>query len=310
MTRSIEVLGIGVAVRDIAVCLDTFPESDRKYQARELTESGGGPVPTALVTLARLGRACGFVGVVGDDVAGRFILEGLRRESVGVDGVVVRREFRSPTSVVLVEHDGGKRTILECSQYDLPLEPADLELERMPLQSCRFLLVDARLVEIQLEVARRVRDGGGRVVLDCGHPRSGVDELLALTDVAILSHTFPREQRGPGYDPRSFLTELHRRLPVDGPRIAGLTLGAEGCAIYTAESGYVRIQGHPVTARDTTGAGDVFHGAFVHALMDGGSPLEAARFANAAAALKCEGRTGRSPLPAEDEIRRLAAAVS
>lgn len=302
-----EVLGIGVAVRDIAVRLDAFPESDRKYQAKELLETGGGPVPTALVTLARLGRRCSFAGVVGDDGAGRFILDGLREESVGVDGVVVREGFRSPTSIVLVEDEGGHRTIFECSQYDLPLAADDLDLEGMGLDGCRFFLADARLVEIQLEVARRVRARGGRVVLDCGHPRRGVDELIAVSDVAILSHTYPRTLHGEEYDPEAFLAGLHGRLPEDGPRIAGLTLGADGCAIYTEAWGYTRIPGHRVESRDSTGAGDVFHGAFVHAYMGGDSPSEAARFANAAAALKCTGFTGRAPLPPEAEIRRLAA---
>lgn len=73
-----EVLGIGVAVRDIAVRLSAFPEPDHKYPAKELFEVGGGPVPTALVTLSRLGRRVAFAGVVGHDAAGRLVAESLR----------------------------------------------------------------------------------------------------------------------------------------------------------------------------------------------------------------------------------------
>jgi sulfofructose kinase len=85
-----------------------------------------------------------------------------------------------------------------------------------------------------------------------------------------------------------------------------LTLGANGCAILTPETSLLRIPGHEVDAIDSTGAGDVFHGAFVHAYGQGESAVEAARFANSAAALKCQGMTGRSPLPPEEEIRRFA----
>ena len=133
-----------------------------------------------------------------------------------------------------------------------------------------------------------------------------MEEILSLTDVAILSHTYPKTLHGDDYDLAGFLSELCARLPADGPQIAGLTLGAEGSAVLSPGSSLVRSPGHEVDAVDSTGAGDVFHGAFVHALIGGESPAAAARFANAAAALKCKGVTGRSPLPSEAEIRRFA----
>jgi sugar/nucleoside kinase (ribokinase family) len=144
------------------------------------------------------------------------------------------------------------------------------------------------------------------VALDCGHPREGVDDLLGLTDIAILSHTYPAVLHGEGYDPERFLAGLWEHLPARGPRVAGLTLGDQGCALYTQEGGFVRIPGHAVQSVDSTGAGDVFHGAFVHAWLEGNSPIEAARFANAAAALSCRGMSGRFPLPTEPEIHRFS----
>jgi ribokinase len=304
VTKTFDALGIGVAVRDISVLLDEFPSSNRKYQAMDLFEVGGGPVPTALVTLARLGNRVGFAGVVGDNATGRFIAESLLREDVDTGGIVFHKGFQSPTSVILVEN--GKRTILECFQYDLPLTLEELEAKDVRFDQCRFFLMDARLPEIHLEGARRVRKAGGQVVLDCGHPRRGVDELLNHTDIAIMSYTYPETLHGTAYHLENFLTEISRKLPEDGPQIAGLTLGADGCAIRTPESSLVRIPGHEVEAVDSTGAGDVFHGAFVHAYGQGESPVEAARFANAAAALKCQGMTGRSRLPSEEDIRRFA----
>lgn len=302
--RRTDALGIGVAVHDIAVWLDRFPEPDHKYQARDLFEAGGGPVPTALVTLARLGNRVRFAGVVGDNPVGHFIVESLAEENVDVSGVVFREGFHSPTSIILVE--GGRRTLFECWQYDLPLRFEELEKQAVRFDQCRFFLADARLVEVQLEAARRVRRAGGTVVLDCGHPRTGVDDLLGVTDIAILSHTYPQTLYGEEYDAAAFLSEIFDRLPEDGPRIAGLTMGGEGCAIRTPQHAFLRVPGHEVKALDTTGAGDVFHGAFVHATIRGESPETAARFANAAAALKCEGMTGRSALPSEEEIRRFA----
>ena len=295
-----DVIGIGVAVRDVTVLLDVFPSPDEKYRAKGFFESSGGPVPTALVTLARLGRRVAFCGVVGDDPVGAFIIDDLSREGVDTGGVVRRKDLPSPSSVILVE--GGRRTIFEGWQTDLPLVLKDV----LPFSAGRYLLLDARLPEVQTEAARAARDSGSQVVLDCGHPRPGVDDILSLTDVAILSHTYPRAAHGEGHDLAEFLKELHAKLPDGGHRIAGLTLGAEGCAIRSVDSSTVWIPGHKVDAIDSTGAGDVFHGAFIHALLADETAEVAARFANAAAALKCQGMTGRAPIPSEKEIRELA----
>jgi sulfofructose kinase len=300
-----DAIGVGLVVRDLSVLLDHFPHPDEKIRAREIHESGGGPVPTALVTLARLGRKTAISSLVGEDDVGRFILDGLDRENVDTSAVDVVPGFVSPTSVILVEN--GRRTILEAPhEVDLPLTRESVR--KLPLDDAAAVLVDARAVEAQLEAARRVRDAGGLVVLDCGHPREGVDELIANSDVAILSHTYPAALHGDGHeldlDLEGFLRDLRERLPSSGPRVAGMTLGASGCAFLDGDGRFFRLVAHPVDAVDTTGAGDVFHGAFVHAYLKTASIPESARFANAAAAVKCKAMTGRAPLASEEELWR------
>ncbi len=298
-----DAIGVGLAVRDVSVLVDRYPRPDEKMRARELHESGGGPAPTALVTLARLGRKTALSATVGDDAVGQFILEGLRRENVDVSAVSVRKDFVSPTSVILVE--GGRRTILEPPRgVDFPLDWTDVR--KLPLEDASALLVDARVVEVQIRAARAVREAGGLVVLDCGHPRAGVDDLVAESDIAIFSYTYPEALLGAGVDIESFLMHVRERLPRSGPAIAGVTLGASGCAMLSREEGFLRAEAPRIQAVDTTGAGDVFHGAFLHAFLKSGSVETSARFANAAAARKCEGMTGRAPIPSEEEIWRLA----
>ncbi|HEY7696996.1 MAG TPA: PfkB family carbohydrate kinase [Vicinamibacteria bacterium] len=298
-----DAIGIGLVVRDVTVLLDHYPKPDEKMRARELHESGGGPVPTALVTLARLGRKTAVSGTVGDDAVGRFLLEGLVQENVDVSAVSVRPDFVSPTSVILVE--GGRRTILEPPRgVDFPLDWSDVR--KLPLEDSSALLVDARVVEVQTKAARIVREAGGLVVLDCGHPREGVDDLIAESDIAIFAHTYPAALHGEAVDVREFLAEVHARLPRSGPAVAGVTLGSRGCATLSRDEGYVELAAPTVEALDTTGAGDVFHGAFLHAFLKTGSVESSARFANVAGARKCEGMTGRAPIPPEEEIWRSA----
>jgi ribokinase len=298
-----DAIGIGLAVRDVSVLLDRYPQPDEKMKARELHESGGGPAPTALVTLARLGRKTALSATVGDDAVGHFILDGLSRENVDVSAVAVRPDFVSPTSVILVEN--GRRTILEPPRgVDFPLEWNDVR--KLPLEEASALLIDARVVEVQTRAARIVRDAGGLVVLDCGHPRPGVDGLIAESDIAIFAHTYPAALHGADVDVQAFLVGVQERLPPSGPAIAGVTLGPRGCAMLSREGGFFQLEAPTVQAVDTTGAGDVFHGAFLHAFLKTGSVETSARFANVTAARKCEGMTGRAPIPAEEEIWRLA----
>jgi len=291
-----DAIGVGLVVRDFFVVMDRYPGADEKLPAREIHEAGGGPVPTAIVTLARFGRKTSIAGVVGDDLGGRFIIDGLAREGVDVHHVARRDGFESPTSVIVVEN--GRRTIFEAPHgVDFPMRWEDVR--DMPLEDCDALLIDARKVDVQLRAADRVRAAGGIVVLDCGHPRDGVDELLALTDVAIFSHTYPSAL---DEDVEGFVRRTVGELPSGGPAIAGVTLGADGCALMSRDEPFFRLPGVAVDAVDTTGAGDVFHGAFTHAYLKTESLTEAARFANLTAARKCEGMTGRAPLPAEKTL--------
>ncbi len=294
-----DAIGIGLVVRDISVLMDHFPAPDEKISARELHESGGGPVPTALVTLARLGRKTAIAGLVGNDAVGRFIVEGLEKESVDTSTVTVHEGFESPTSVIVVEN--GRRTILE-APHEIGFPLAWDDVRGLPLDDCDALLVDARTVPVQIEAARHVRRAGGLVVLDCGHPREGVDELMKSTDIVIFSHTYPSALHGGDYDVAAFLNETTERLPKDGPAIVGVTLGGEGCAVASRDTPMVRVQAPAIDVLDTTGAGDVFHGAFTHAYLKTRSIPESARFANTAAAKKCEGMTGRAPIPSEEEL--------
>ena len=296
-----DAIGIGLAVRDVSVLLDRYPQPDEKVRAREIHESGGGPVPTALVTLARLGRKTALSALVGNDSVGRGILDELAREGIDVAHVVSRDSFPSPTSVILVEN--GRRTILEAPHgVGFPLEWEDVK--GLPFEDASALLIDARVPEVQRKAASRARDAGALVVLDCGHPREGVDELVAVSDVAILSHTYPQALHGDGYDVETFLEGIRERLPRSGPAVAGITLGADGCAFLTGDDGFFTLDARRVDALDTTGAGDVFHGAFLHAFLQTGSVPKSARFANTAASFKCAGMTGRAPIPSAEELWR------
>ena len=299
--------GIGIVVRDVTARVPRFPGRDEKLPAEEAWETPGGPVPMALLAAARLGVPAALVGVVGDDPAGRFVREALAAEGIDLRHLLVRPRLATPTSLVLVH--GEARTIVECGQAEVG---AFLGEELVPvladrLAETRFLLVDARFPALQEAAAREVRRRGGHVVLDAGHPRPGVDTLLPLADVAVLSRTWGDRQ---GLSPGEALDRIAEAMPApgrgDGRRtIAAVTLGAEGVIARIDGGPVLRIPGHPVRAVDTTGAGDVFHGVLAAALWRGEPPERALRLANAAAALKVQRPTAAARIGGWPEIESL-----
>ncbi len=299
------ICGIGVLVRDITVQVARPPGPDEKVPAQAFVESGGGPVPTALVAARRLGSRVAFGGVVGRDASGAFLREDLSREGVEITALREDAAFTTPVSVITAS--GARRSVVEVRQDpQLPDSESLTEALGPRLEACALLLVDGRFPCAQAAAAERVHAAGGAVMLDAGHPRPGVDALLPHVDIALLSHSYPAALALPRAAWDGFLRELLERLAPGPRRLAGLTLGQDGCVLLDQAGGVRRHAAVPVEALDTTGAGDVFHGAFAHGLVRGLSVDDAARFAAAAASAKCRGLTGRAPLPAAAELARSA----
>ncbi len=300
------ITGIGIVVRDVTGLVERFPGPDEKVGAAAWWETAGGPVPMALLAASRLGVPAGLVGVVGDDPAGRLVRERLAAEGIDLRYLLVRPRLATPTSLVIAR--GEHRAIVECGQDAvagfLGEELVTVLADR--LAETRFLLVDARFPALQEAAAREVRRHGGRVVLDAGHPRPGVDALLPLADVAVLSRTWGDRQ---GLTPGEALDRVAAAQPAGGGdgrhAIAAITLGPEGVIARIDGGPVIRIPGHPVRAVDTTGAGDVFHGVLVAALWRGEPPERALRLANAAAALKVQRPTASAAIGGWPEIESL-----
>jgi sulfofructose kinase len=128
-------------------------------------------------------------------------------------------------------------------------------------------------------------------VIDAGTLRAGVEEVLPLCDYIVASEVFA-EQIAKGGGVRESLESIMRY----GPRAAVVTLGERGCVALSAGR-IEEVAGFPVDAVDTTGAGDVFHGAFLYAVIRGWDIHRMCVFANAVAALGCRGLGGRETIP-------------
>lgn len=288
------VTGIGQCSWDYLGLVDSWPAPDSKEEVRQWEEQGGGPVATALAGLARLGVLCRFHGVIGDDDAGDNIRRSLAAEGIDCSGVAVREGAVSQAAFIAVERGSGRRTIFWRRPSGAPLAPA--ELAEGFLEGSDFLLLDGLMAEVSLHAARQAVERGVPVMLDAGRVRPGMLETARLCDYVVAGEQFALDLGWDGRD-ESFAALAKRT----GAGVMTVTLGTRG-SITCRGKELIRQPAFPVSAVDTTGAGDVFHGGYVYGVLQGWDLPATLRFASAMAALKCRKLGGRAGIPTLAEI--------
>jgi sulfofructose kinase len=296
-----KILGIGQCAWDTLSLVESFPQPDDKQEILALQEQGGGPVATALVAAAKLGARAAFFGLTGDDEAGERIRQSFIESGVDVSGLLRRRGGKSQVAFIVVEQGSGRRTIF----WKRPEGPDGAELSVKDLDGLRFssqlkgagfLLLDGMMRDVSIFAAKEARAAGVPIMVDAGRMRDGMLELASLADYLVASEVFAR-QVGWKDDPDDFM-RIFQKL---GSKVATFTFGSSGSYTYTAEKWFF-TPAFKVKTADTTGAGDVFHGAYAWAVLEKYSLEETVAFASAAAALKCTKIGGRAGIPSCDEV--------
>lgn len=289
MTR---IVAMGHCTVDQLGVVEHYPELDQKVDMYTWSMQGGGPAATGAATAARLGAEVAFVGLLGDDPYGEVARESLAELGVDVTALTIAPGALSPTSFVIVHRPTGRRSIVS-SRGNLPALTGD-DVNPAVLEGADVLLIDGHAPEAQRALAEAARARGTQVLLDAGSRREGMDALIAVSDVVVASERFSADFAG---SPDRTLDGLLEA----GPKWAVVTLGADG-AVGRGPGGPQIIDGIEVEVVDTTGAGDVYHGAFAVALAEGKDLAECMHFAGAAASLSCRALGGRAGLPTADEV--------
>ncbi len=286
-----DVVGLGCACVDFLGVVPYMPGLDDEIQMLAASRQGGGEVATALVALARLGSTASYVGQIGDDPSGDLISTEFEQYGVDTSHLLVERGATSQTSIVLVDDKSGKRTIL-----GVPFTAAEIAPDQIRpgfVEKASYLLLDGTARQAALEAARRARGTGVPVVLDADVLAldSEIELLLALTDILIPSKSF--SQRFTGTEDAEKALETFRAF---GASIILITLGEDGCVCH-ADGDTFHTPIFEVDVVDTTGAGDVFHGALIHGLLQDWELAQTVEFAAAVAAIKCAKLGGRAGIP-------------
>jgi sulfofructose kinase len=280
MLNEFDVVGVGLNATDTMLIVPHFPPCGGKVPFTGEFISVGGQVATAMVTCARLGLRTKYIGTIGDDERGRIQLESLRDSGINLDHVQQRRNCANQSAYIVVDQASGERTVFWNRPDCLAITPEAITPEQ--IACARLLHIDGHDTAAVRRAAEHARSHGIPVTVDVDTIYPGFEFVLPLVDYLIASSEFPGRWTGIE-DPFDALAEIQSR---SGMRVAAMTLGLYG-ALALADGEFHYSPGFLVDCIDTTGAGDVFHGAFCYAVLQQ-MPLGAAlEFSNAMAALNC-----------------------
>jgi sulfofructose kinase len=293
-----DIAGVGLNATDTIALVPHFPAYAGKARIREEVVAPGGQVASALVACARLGLRAKYIGALGDDEAGRIQLRSLAEAGVDASDVRVRPGYSTQSGYIVVDASTGERTIFWRRDDRLAIDPDDIAEESV--LCARLLHIDGHDTAAVARAASIAHANGVPVTVDVDTIYPGFDRVLPHVDYLLASIEFPSRWTGIA-DPFDALTKIQNEY---GMKLAGMTLGADG-SLARCEGRFVYAPAFEVTVLDTTGAGDVFHGGFCYAVLQGMPVLDALEFSNAMAALNCEALGARGGLRGLDEIRAL-----
>lgn len=291
-----QVVGIGSTVYDTLMLVDGFPTEDTKMQGLETKVQGGGPCATALVAAQKLGVTTAYMGTIGDDPFGSFMMEDFGVWGVDTSAVRVVTGGVSFHSVVLLNKKTSTRTCIW--NKGTVEQPGESDIDLDVLKNAKVLHLDGHMLDAAIYAAKKCREYGVKVSHDAGGTYPGVENLMPYVDYLIPSEEFALKMTGAA-TPEEAARTLYDRYH---PEVLVLTQGVKG-GILLDEKGMRRYNSYRVEAVDTNGCGDTFHGAFVAAKIKGLNNDDACRYASAAAAIKCTRLGARYAMATDAECR-------
>ena len=295
-----DVVGVGLNATDTLLIVPHFPAYAGKVPFQDEHLSPGGQVASAMVACARLGLRTKYIGSIGDDLRGRIQIESLQGTGVNLDHVRLRKGCPNQSAYIIIDRSTGERTVLWRREECLRIGPEEITEDQ--IVCARLLHIDGHDTAAVARAAEIARRHGIPVTVDVDTIYHGFDRVLANVDYLVSSSDFPTAWTGET-DPFQALETIQNEY---GMKVAAMTLGAHG-ALALEDGRFHYAPAFVVNCLDTTGAGDVFHGAFCYAVLQGMRMPDALDFSNAMAALNCTALGARGGIRGLEDIRALMA---
>jgi sulfofructose kinase len=291
-----DILGLGCVAVDDLLYVPTFPAADTKVRVRKHERQCGGITGTALVTAARFGARCAFAGLLGTDELSRVVEENFLHEGVDASFAPRAKDAPVPHSVIIVGMETGSRNIFY--RIDGRAGADDLLPDESVIRRARVLFIDQYGMSGNLRAASIARTAGIPIVADfeeASDPR--FSEMLKLVDHLVLPSDLAEEITGTKSAAAAAEALWHKERQA-----VVVTQGIAGSWFLGKDEIVQHQAAFQVRAVDTTGCGDVFHGAYAAALAHGATLDECVRLATAAAGLKATHHGGQRGIPTRKQI--------
>lgn len=290
--RPAEVIGVGAATWDHFWLVEDFAAEERVCAASDHVAMGGGPVATALCTLARHGHASALVDVGGDDAPGLALRAELGQHGVDTASLQILPGRRSATAGILVRRrDGARQIAYHPSDAG---EPVWGEPEARLVRGARLLHLNGRHETAARAAVAEASDHGVTIAFDggAGRWRDSLRDLVAASHLRLMARDFARQ-----FSSSDDLETMLASLLTSPARVVVVTDGVRGSHLALPDGTRHHQPAFPAEpVVDTTGCGDVFHGAFLHGWLSGWPAVECAAYAARLAARNAEGLGGRFAL--------------
>jgi len=291
-----DIIGIGSTVYDTLMVVGQFPTEDTKLEGIQTKVQGGGPCATALVAAKKLGVSAAYMGTIGDDPFGRFMMDDFAHWGIDTRYVRLVPDKVSFHSTVLLNRAAATRTCI-WNRGTVP-QPSEADIDVQALRHAKVLHLDGHMLEAAIYAAKICRQSGVKVSYDAGGTYPGVQNLMPHADWLIPSEEFALKMTGAPTAEEAAQT----LYDTYHPELVVLTQGVKG-GILLDRQGMRRYDSFKVDAKDTNGCGDTFHGAFAAARIKGMDNDAACKYASAAAAIKATRLGARHAMATDEECR-------
>lgn len=292
-----KVLCIGHSAYDITLPIREFPEENKKYNVKSIIECGGGPAGNAACLIAKWGLHSSYAGILGKDIYGTKIRDEYQDFGVDLEYLVLDDHYTTPFSFILANSENGSRTLFNYdkqnnSKYRI----------RFKGDSPDTILVDGHALDASIDAIKKFP--GATSILDGGSYTHATETLAGMVDFLVCSEDFAKKYTGVlNLESKHSIDHAFKKLEMLNRRNIIVTLGERG-SLYKNNGKIIRQKAYEVEAKDTTGAGDIFHGAFAFCITQGFSLEKTLKISSIAAALSVQKLGGRISIPSYEEVLR------
>lgn len=291
-----KIICIGQSAYDITLPMDHYPVENKKTRVEGKVECGGGSASNCAYLLAKWGMEVYFAGVIGNDYYGERIMDEYKKIGVNTKYVQISDKYKTTSSYIIANTTTGTRTILTSRNPNIKMDIVPIE------DQFDMILLDGYEKDFAKEVINK--NPNAIKILDAGSMKEATVELAHIVDYVVCSHDFAEDYSGVKIDYNDFdtIVDSYKALKekLDGNLI--ITLESLGC--FTCVDGlYKIIPSIKVTAVDSTGAGDIFHGAFVYSIANNYDIEKAMAFSNITGALSVEKIGSRLSIPELERVK-------